>query len=90
MKKVLYPTKAQSKNDIATDVYLAERIIDFFWLVKHWNWSWHQFWPCTVNHTPKYNANIEGGLYLSSKRYHKAARRFHGVYKKETKFSWCR
>ena len=30
MKKVLYPTKAQSKNDIATDVYLAERIIDFF------------------------------------------------------------
>ena len=30
VKKVLYPTKAQSKKDIATDVYLAARIIDFF------------------------------------------------------------
>ena len=34
---------------------------------------------------PKYNGNIEVGL--SSKRYNIAARRFHGVFKKETEVS---
>ena len=45
----------------------------FFWSVKYWSWYCHR--------------NIEDGL--SSKRYNEAARRFHGVFKNETAFSWC-
>ena len=37
--------------------------------------------------TPKYNGRIEEGR--SSKRYNKAAKRFHRVFKKETEVSWC-
>ena len=64
--------------------YLEEEIIDFSGqltgIVLAINFQLVQ----SKLYTPKYNENIEGGL--SFKRYNKEARRFHGVFKKETEF----
>ena len=38
-------------------------------------------------HSENYNGDIEGGLWF--KRCNKAARCFHGVFKKDTELSWC-
>ena len=86
--KVWYPTYVQSKWDIATYLYLAKRIINLsvelstrIGLAINFDLVWWKVY------TTKYNGNIKKGLL--SKRYTEIARRFHGVFKKETSTPWC-
>ena len=47
--------------------------------MKIWGEVYH------IKDTPKYNGNADRGL--SSYKYNKATKHFHGVFKKETEFS---
>ena len=62
VKKVSYPTSAQKKQDKATDIYLAERIIDLPGQLSIGIGLTMSFDLVQLKiYTPKYNGNIEGG-----------------------------